>query len=67
MISYYVSIPDSKRSFLKDFLDSIGANYEQKQEDFELTNEQIKTLGLALKEDKKLFVSRDEISRKHNL
>lgn len=67
MNTYSVSIPENKNSFFLEFLDMIGARYEKKQEEIELTEKQKKTLDKALKQDKKTFISRDDISRKYKL
>jgi cell division septum initiation protein DivIVA len=67
MTTFNVSIPDNKISFFQEFLDMIGARYEKKQEEIELTEKQKKTLDKALEQDKKTFISRDDISRKYKL
>lgn len=64
MISYNVSIPDEKQSFFQEFLEIIGADYEKKQDDFELSEEQKKTLDERLKSDKKDFVPAREALNK---
>lgn len=56
MISYNVTIPDEKQSFFQEFLEIIGADYEKKQNDFQLSSEQKKILDERLKSDKKDFV-----------
>ena len=64
MISYNVSIPDEKQSFFQEFLEIIGADYEKKQNDFELSEEQKKTLDERLKSEKKDFVPAREALNK---
>ena len=64
MISYNVSIPDEKQSFFQEFLEIIGADYEKKQDDFELSEEQKKTLDERLKSEKKDFVPAREALNK---
>lgn len=66
MITYHVTIPNNKNSFFLEFLKLIGAEY-QEEANFELTEEQKKLLDTALKQDKKTFISRDALSKKHNL
>lgn len=64
MISYNVSIPDQKKSFFQEFLEIIGADYEKKQDDFQLSDEQKKILDERLKSDKKDFVPAREALNK---
>ena len=64
MISYNVTIPDEKQSFFQEFLEIIGADYEKKQDDFQLSEEQKKTLDERLKSDKKDFVPAREALNK---
>ena len=64
MISYNVSIPDEKQSFFQEFLEIIGADYEKKQDDFELSTEQKKILDERLKSEKKDFVPARETLNK---
>ena len=64
MISYNVSIPEEKQSFFQEFLEIIGADYEKKQDDFELSNEQKKVLDKRLKSEKKDFVPAREALNK---
>lgn len=42
MTTFNVSIPDNKISLFQDFLEMIGANYERKQDDFQLSEQQKK-------------------------
>lgn len=44
MTTYNVSIPDTKDSFFREFLELIGAKYEKKQDTFELSDEQKEVL-----------------------
>ncbi|KFC22270.1 hypothetical protein [Epilithonimonas lactis] len=64
MISYNVSISDEKKYFFQKFLESIGANYDKKQDDFKLSEEQKKVLDERLKSDKKDFVPAKEALNK---
>ncbi|MFC0343964.1 hypothetical protein [Epilithonimonas hispanica] len=64
MISYNVTIPDEKQSFFQEFLEIIGADYEKKQNDFQLSSEQKKILDERLKSDKKDFVPAREALNK---
>lgn len=64
MISYNVSIPDEKQSFFQEFLESIGADYEKKKDDFQLSEEQKNALDERLKSDKKDFVPAREALNK---
>ena len=64
MISYNVSIPDEKQSFFQEFLESIGADYEKKQDNFQLSEEQKKVLDERLKSEKKDFVPARETLNK---
>ena len=64
MISYNVTIPDEKQSFFQEFLEIIGADYEKKQDDFQLSEEQKKVLDDRLKSGKKDFVSAREALNK---
>lgn len=64
MISYNVTIPDEKRSFFQEFLEIIGADYEKKQDDFILTDDQKKILEDRLKTNKKDFVPAREALNK---
>ncbi len=63
MITYNVSIPENKQSFFQEFLDMIGAQYN-KEEDFQLSEEQKEILDQRLKQDKKNFVAaRDNLKQ----
>ena len=64
MISYNVTIPDEKQSFFQEFLEIIGADYEKKQDEFQLSEEQKKVLDDRLKSGKKDFVSAREALNK---
>lgn len=64
MISYNVSIPEEKQSFFQEFLEIIGADYEKKQDDFQLSNVQKKVLDERLKSEKKDFVPAREALNK---
>lgn len=64
MISYNVTIPDEKQFFFQEFLEIIGADYEKKQVDFQLSNEQKKVLDDRLKSNKKDFVPAREALNK---
>lgn len=56
MISFKVSIPDEKQCFFQKFLESSGAEYEKKQDDFKLSEEEKKVLDDRLRSDRKDLV-----------
>jgi hypothetical protein len=60
MITYNVIIPDNKQQFFQEFLELIGANYEQNNQEFFISDEQKKILDERLKEDKTSFISARE-------
>lgn len=65
---YSVSVPENKATFFLEFLELLGAKYRKESEDsFEINEEQKKKLDKALEQDKKTFISRDDISRKYKL
>ena len=65
MTTYNVSIPDNKNSFFLEFLELIGAQYKKEKEDsFELSEQQKKILDERLKADKKDFIpARESLSK----
>ena len=71
MISFNVNIPESKHHFFVEFLELIGAKYERKQEESDLTEEQKKILDERLNESKASFVpareSLNHIRKKYGL
>ena len=64
MTTFNVSIPDNKISLFQDFLEMIGANYERKQDDFQLSEQQKKLLDERLNSDKKDFIPAREALNK---
>jgi hypothetical protein len=56
MISYHVNIPDSKQNSFQDFLESIGATFEKKEEELYLTDQQKRILDERLKLPKSSFI-----------
>lgn len=61
MVSYKVNVPENKQSFFQEFLEMIGAEYEKNQDqEFELSDAQIKILDERLESDKNEFVSARE-------
>jgi ABC-type transporter MlaC component len=60
MITYNVLIPDNKQQFFQEFLELIGADYQQNNQEFFISDEQKKILDERLKEDKTNFISARE-------
>ena len=56
MISYNVTIPDSKQNSFQDFLESIGATFERKQDELYLSDQQKTILDERLKLPKSSFI-----------
>jgi len=64
MTNFNVSVPENKISFFREFLDLIGVNYEEKLEDFRLTDKQKQILDERLKADKNNFIpAREALSK----
>ncbi|MFC6266881.1 hypothetical protein [Frigoriflavimonas asaccharolytica] len=64
MTTFNVSIPENKIPFFKEFLNLLGADYEEKNEIFELSNQQKQILDERLKADKKDFIPAREALNK---
>jgi len=63
MISYRVTIPETKQSFFQEFLEIIGADYERKQDDFQLSDKQKKMLDDRINADKNFIPAREALNK----